>query len=326
MVNLKRTYATLNCYNIIVQELIQKLKSYQPHADLPEADIEIIKKAYEFAEAAHLGEKRLSGDPHINHCLSTALLLAELKVDISTIAAALLHDTLEHTNITKKDLEKEFGKTIANLVDGVTIIKRIKTKTGEEKQVENLRKLLLATAKDVRVVLIRLAEKLHNLKTIDFLPKEKQKVVISKVFDIYAPLAERLGVYHFKWQLEDWAFKYQNHAEHSLIQTHLAETREAREAYIETIKKILAKELKKSGIEAKIEGRPKHIYGIYKKMQAYKKAGESEEEVLQRIYDKHATRVLVKNKLSCYLTLSVIHSLWKAIPGRFDDYSSVKTN
>lgn len=295
--------------------LLNKIKSYQKNPD-----INLIKKAYALADAAHLGEKRISGEPHIKHCLGTALLLVDLKVDTASIAAALLHDTIEHTDITKKDLEKEFGETVANLVDGVTVIKSVKTKTGEGQQVENLRKLLLATAKDVRVVLIRLAEKLHNLQTIDALSSEKRKIVISKVFDIYAPLAERLGVYHFKWQLEDYAFKFQNHAEHSRIQEHLAETREAREDYIEKVKEILSKELKKADISAEVEGRPKHIYSIYKKMQIYKKPGELEEKVLRRIYDKHAIRIFVKNDSDCYLALSIVHSLWKPVPGRFDDY------
>ncbi len=294
-----------------LETLCQKIKSYQP-----KANTELVKKAYEFAEAAHVGEKRLSGEPLVSHCLGTALLLTDLKVDSQTLAAALLHDVLEKTNMIKRDLEDEFGKTVADLVDGVTIIKRVKTKTGEKYEAENLRKLLLATAKDVRVVLIRLAEKLHNLQTIDSLPEEKQKVVISKVFDIYAPLAERLGVYHFKWQLEDLAFKFQNHKEHTRVQNYLAETRGEREAYIKKVVRKLSEELEKMGINAEFFGRAKHLYGIYKKLIKYQKEGKSFS--LSEITDKLAFTVLVENTEECYEVLGIINNLWR--PHRCTDY------
>ncbi len=285
---------------------------------LSAADTGLIKKAYEFAEAAHTGEKRLSGEPLVNHCLAVAELLAELQMDEKTIAAALLHDVLEKTDITKKDLEKEFGKTVAELVDGVTVIKKVKTRTGEKYEAENLRKLLLATAKDVRVVLIRLAEKLHNLQTIDSLPKEKQKMVINKVFDIYAPLAERLGVRHFKWQLEDLAFKFQNHPEHTRIQNYLAETREEREKYIKKVIESLSTELKKMGIEAKVFGRPKHFYSIYKKLLKYQKEGETAD--LGKILDKLAIMILVETVDDCYKVLGIVHQLFRPLDKEFDDY------
>ena len=296
-----------------LETLCQKIKTYQPTADL-----QLIKKAYEFAAAAHVGEKRLNGEPLIDHCLAVAELLTELKMDEKTLAAALLHDVLEKTDITKEDLEKEFGKTVANLVDGVTVIKKVKTKTGEKCEVENLRKLLLATAKDVRVVLIRLAEKLHNLRTIDSLPPGKQKVVISKIFDIYAPLAGRLGVHHFKWQLEDWAFKFQNHSEHTRIQNHLAETREEREKYIEKISQILSDELKKNNIDNEIFGRPKHFYSIYKKMKKYQREGKV--PTPKNILDQLAVMVLVETIGDCYQTLGIVHQLFRPLDQEFDDY------
>ena len=263
-------------------------------------------------------EKRLSGELLINHCLEVAVLLTDLKMDEKTIAAALLHDVLEKTNLSKKDLENEFGSAIADLVDGVTVIKRVKTRTGGKYEVENLRKLLLATAKDVRVVLIRLAEKLHNLKTIDSLPKEKQKVIISKVFDIYAPLAERLGVHHFKWQLEDWAFKFQNHEEHTRIQNYLAETREKREKYIQKVVKKLSEELKKVRIEARVYGRAKHFYSIYKKLIKYQRAGKTSS--LEKILDKLALMVLVETVDDCYQALGIVHQLFRPLDHEFDDY------
>ena len=292
---------------------------HPPKADyLSASGIKLIKKAYEFAEAAHLREKRLSGELLINHCLEVAVLLTDLKMDEKTIAAALLHDVLEKTNLSKKDLENEFGSAIADLVDGVTVIKRVKTRTGGKYEVENLRKLLLATAKDVRVVLIRLAEKLHNLKTIDSLPKEKQKVIISKVFDIYAPLAERLGVHHFKWQLEDWAFKFQNHEEHTRIQNYLAETREKREKYIQKVVKKLSEELKKVRIEARVYGRAKHFYSIYKKLIKYQRAGKTSS--LEKILDKLALMVLVETVDDCYQALGIVHQLFRPLDHEFDDY------
>ena len=296
-----------------LETLCQRIKNYQP-----EADFELIKKVYEFAEAAHLEEKQLSGESLIDHCLEVAVLLTDLKMDEKTIAAALLHDVLEKTDLTKKDLEKEFGKTVADLVDGVTVIKRVKTRTGEKYEVENLRKLLLATAKDVRVVLIRLAEKLHNLKTIDSLPKEKQKIIISKVFDIYAPLAERLGVHHFKWQLEDWAFKFQNHGEHTRIQNYLSETREERERYIKKVSRTLSSKLKEAKIEAEIFGRAKHFYSIYKKLLKYQKEGEP--AGLEKILDKLAIMVLVETVDGCYKTLGIAHQLFRPLDHEFDDY------
>ena len=296
-----------------IKTLCQKVKTYQP-----EADFELIKKAYEFAQAAHLEEKQLSGESLIDHCLEVAVLLTDLKMDEKTIAAALLHDVLEKTDLTRKDLEKEFGKTVADLVDGVTVIKRVKTRTGEKYEVENLRKLLLATAKDVRVVLIRLAEKLHNLQTIGSLPKEKQKIVISKVFDIYAPLAERLGVHHFKWQLEDWAFKFQNHQEHTRIQNYLSETREEREKYIKKVVRSLSEELGRANINAEVFGRAKHFYAIYKKSIKYQE--EQKTSTLKNILDKQALMILVETTDDCYKTLGIVHQLFRPLDQEFDDY------
>jgi len=298
---------------VSIKILCQKVETYQPRADFA-----LIKKAYEFAQAAHLDERRLNGESLINHCLEVAKLLTELEMGDKTIAAALLHDVLEHTNIIKKDLEDEFGKTVAELVDGVTVVKSVKTKTGAKYEIENLRKLLLATAKDVRVVLIRLAEKLHNLKTIDSLSEEKQEIVVSKIFDIYAPLAERLGVHHFKWQLEDWAFKFQNHEEHTIIQNYFTETREDREKHIKKVAQKLSEELKKVGVQAKVYGRAKHFYSIYKKLIKYQ--AENKPSSLEKILDKLALMAIVETVDDCYQTLGIVHQLFRPLDQEFDDY------
>jgi len=296
-----------------LETLCQRIKTYNPDVDL-----KLLKKAYEFAQAAHLGGKRLNGEPLIDHCLAVALLLTDLKMDEKTIAAALLHDTLEHTSITKKDLEDEFGPTVADLVDGVTVIKRVKTKSGEYRQIDNLRKLLLATAKDVRVVLIRLAEKLHSLQTVEGLPESLRAETAQKALDIYAPLAERLGVHHFKWQLEDWAFKFQNHEEHTRIQKYLVETRKERERYIEKVIKKLSEELEKANIEAVVYGRPKHFYSTYKKIK--KRQREGGKSGLESILDKLAVTALVDEVENCYKTLGVVHQLFRPLEDEFDDY------
>jgi len=292
-----------------IKILCQKVKTYQPRADFT-----LIKKAYEFAEAAHLEEKRLNGEPLVNHCLEVAKLLTELEVDDKTIVAALLHDVLEHTNISKKDLEEEFGKTVADLVDGVTVIKKVKTESGEYRQVDNLRKLLLATAKDVRVVLIRLAEKLHSLQTIEGLPESLRPKTARKAMEIYAPLAERLGVHYFKWQIEDWAFRFQDYEAFSQIRDFLVEKRHERESYIEKVVNLLQKECG----SAEIYGRPKHFYAIYKKLIKYQ--AENKTSNLENIFDKQALTILTGTADECYKVLGIVHQLFHPLDQEFDDY------
>lgn len=305
----------------MLQQLISKIQPYGCCANF-----ELIAKAYSFAEAAHLGQVRSDGTPRLNHVVGVASLLTELKVDSYTIAAALLHDVLEYTDLAKKDLIDEFGETVASLVDGVTVVRHIKTKEGEIKEIDNVRKLLLATAKDVRVVLIRLAEELHNLQNLTQLPAAEREGVAKKAFSIYGPLAERLGVHHFKWQIEDWAFKRQNHPMHTLIQNDLAETREDREDYIQRAKAILHDRLTQEEIPTEIQGRPKHIYSIYKKMLFEKKPNEDEKEALERIYDKQAFRVITDSVENCYKALGITHSLWKPGPRFFDFIANPKPN
>lgn len=299
-----------------LEMLLKKHRKFYPH---PEPDL--IRRAYEFAEVAHQGEKRLNGEDFIKHPLGVANLLAEIRLGSSSLAAGLLHDVLEHTDFEKEDLEEEFPSPISDLVEGVTVIKSVKTKTGEERQVENLRKLILASAEDVRVVLIRLAEKLHNLETIKALPEEKQKVVLSKVFEIYAPLAERLGVYHFKWQLEDLAFRYLNPEEFLEIRRGVGESRVQREAYMGRVRAKIEDELSARGIKFEIKGRAKHLYSIFNKLRRYEREGKVFGiEGISRIYDQVALMILVDSISECYSVLSIVNSLWEPIPMEFDDY------
>lgn len=304
-----------------LDDLIKKAQEYNP-----QLKTDLIVKAYQFANTAHVGQKRLNGESMIHHTLTTAQILTDLKVDSYTLAAALLHDVVEHSNVEKSELQEEFGEVVAELVDGVSILKKYKTKSGQAYQVENLRKLLLATAKDVRVVLIRLAEKLHSLQSLEGLPESLREETVKKAFEIYAPLAERIGVHHLKWQIEDWAFKHQNHAVHSLIQKDLAQTREAREQYIEQVKTKIQQQLDQEGIKAIIQGRPKHIYSIYKKMLRERQSGESEQEYLARLHDKQALRVLVDTIDDCYKSLGMIHQCWRPTNRFFDYIASPKPN
>lgn len=297
-----------------ITKLKNKIKKYNPNADFG-----LVEKAYKYAQKAHEGEERLSGKPLIEHCLEVAHLLADIKMESTAIAAGLLHDTIEHEKATKESLQKNFGKEVAELVDGVSVIKKVKTKTGGWTQTENFRKLLLATVKDIRVMLIRLAEKVHSLKTIESLPEELREETAQKALDIYAPIAERLGVYYYKWQLEDWAFKYLNHKAHTEIQNFLEETREGRNEYIQKVRKKIRKELRKQGINAEIYGRPKHFYSIYRKMQSEKQAGETSREYLKRLHDVQAFRILINTTDECYKTLDIVYNFWE--PGeRFSDY------
>lgn len=297
-----------------ITELKNKTKKYNPNADF-----ELIEKAFKYAQKAHKGEERLSGNPIIQHCLEVAELLADIKMDSVTIAAGLLHDTIEHEKATKEEIKNKLGTKVAELVDGVSVIKKVKTKTSGWSQTENFRKLLLATVKDIRVMLIRLAEKVHSLKTIESLPEELREETAQKALDIYAPIAERLGVYYYKWQLEDWAFKYLNHKAHTEVQNFLEETRESRNKYIQKVRKKIRKELRKQGINAEIYGRPKHFYSIYRKMQSEKKPGETDRKYLERLHDVQAFRILVNTTDECYKTLDIVHSLWE--PGeKFSDY------
>jgi len=286
----------------------------------PEAEKEILRRAVSFASRAHAGQRRISGEPYVQHTLAVARTLADLGLDHETLAAAILHDVVEDTGVSLEDLKQEFGPRIAELVDGVTKMKVIQEfqsqpegSRHEHAQAESLRKMLLAMAEDVRVVLIKLADRLHNMRTLGVLPEDKQRRIARETMDIFAPLANRLGIWQMKWELEDLAFRYLEPATYKRIAGLLAERRVDREAYIEQFVATLARELEKSGIAAEVSGRPKHIYSIWRKMQRKGKDFE-------RISDVRAVRVLVKDIRDCYAALGTVHSLWQHIPGEFDDY------
>ncbi len=291
--------------------LLEKLPS-----NLPPEDVELIHRAYETARDAHANAERISGEAYIIHPLNVAAILANLHMDTETIAAALLHDVPEDTEYTSADIHRAFGPNIATLVDGVTKLGQIGQPagaSGDLRRAESLRKLILATADDVRVVLIKLADRLHNMRTLGALPSEKRQRIAQETMDIFAPLANRLGVWQIKWALEDLAFRYLSPDVYKELGTLLAQRREERERYVENIIDVLGRELDKSGIVAEVSGRPKHIYSIWRKMQR-KGIG------LDQIYDVHGVRVIVPEVRDCYAVLGVVHTLWSPIPGEFDDY------
>src|SRR5665648_497327 len=279
----------------------------------PQARLDIVDKAYHFAEVAHRNQLRNSGEDYILHPLEVAMILVELEMDEATIAASLLHDVVEDTSYTFADIEKEFGSEIALLVDGVTKLGRIEYKSKMEQQVENLRKMFLAMAKDIRVILIKLADRLHNMRTLKYHSVEKQKEIAQETLEIFAPLANRLGIFRIKWELEDLSFRYLKPEEYYDLVEKIALKRHDREVYISEVIVQLRERLSEVEIYADIAGRPKHFYSIYSKM-------ISQNKELSEIYDLMAIRVVVESINDCYGTLGIIHTLWKPVPGRFKDY------
>ncbi|HET7678490.1 MAG TPA: bifunctional (p)ppGpp synthetase/guanosine-3',5'-bis(diphosphate) 3'-pyrophosphohydrolase [Candidatus Limnocylindrales bacterium] len=279
----------------------------------PQADLAVVRESYRFAVEAHREQRRATGEPFITHPIAAAQILAEMGLDPAAIQAALLHDIPEDTEYSLADIEERFGAEVAKLVDGVTKLSKFSTLSHEEQQAENIRKMFLAMAEDIRVVLIKLADRLHNMRTLYGLPSEKQQRIARQTAEIYAPLAERLGIWQIKWELEDLAFKYLDPERYRTLATQLETRRKARETYIERAMSALREALEAAGIAAELSGRPKHIASIWKKMQ--RKAADFSE-----IYDVYAIRVLVDELKDCYAALGVVHSLWRPIPGQFDDY------
>ncbi|HEY7701818.1 MAG TPA: bifunctional (p)ppGpp synthetase/guanosine-3',5'-bis(diphosphate) 3'-pyrophosphohydrolase, partial [Candidatus Limnocylindrales bacterium] len=285
----------------------------------PNADLAGVDRAFDVAVEAHDGQKRATGEPYVTHPIASAQIVAELGIDPVAIEAALLHDVPEDTEYSLTDLEERFGAEVAHLVDGVTKLSRFSTHSHEQQQAENIRKMLLAMAEDIRVVLIKLADRLHNMRTLYGLPSEKQVRIARQTMEIYAPLAERLGIWQIKWELEDLAFKVLEPERFRELARLLDTRRKGRESYIDRAIAELRPKLEAAGIEADLEGRPKHIFSIWKKMQ--RKSAEFGE-----IYDVYAIRVLVDEVRDCYAALGIVHSLWRPIPGQFDDYIAVPKN
>jgi len=297
-------------------KLIEQASTY-----LSEDKVAVVKAAYEFAARAHQGQVRKNGEPYVEHPLSTSLILAELHLDAETLAAALLHDVPEDCGVSLDEIKTDFGPQVAKLVDGVTKLNKLASRarageTGSKAQAENLRKMLLATAEDLRVVLIKLADRLHNMRTLGALPAERRRAIAQETLDIYAPLAHRLGYREAKWQLEDLAFRYLKPRVYHQIARLVAGKRTEREGFITEVSEKLSQELDKAGIKAKVYGRPKHIYSIYQKMAKYDAQGKN----FGDIHDLFALRLLVDTVSDCYKALGVIHNLWHPMPEEFDDF------
>ena len=300
-----------------IQPLLEKVAAY-----LPADKIRLIEEAFAFAAEAHAGQKRLTGDPYIVHPLDAAITVAGLQLDAAAVAAALLHDVQEDCGVPNDEIKRRFGPEVAKLVDGATKLERIPWLAPGERpgdqhiQAENLRKMFLAMAEDIRVVIIKLADRLHNMRTLDAKPPDKRLRTAQETMEIYAPLANRLGIWQIKWELEDLAFRHLQPERYKQIAKLLQSKRTVRERYIAQVEKILKEELHKHGIEAEVTGRAKHIYSIAQKADKY----AAEHKSFEQIYDLLALRVMVNTVGDCYNALGVVHGLWHPMPGQFDDY------
>jgi GTP pyrophosphokinase len=290
------------------EELKGKIKKYNAVCDF-----ELLDKAYAMAKKAHEGQLRESGEPYITHPVEVAHILADLEMDCTAIIAGLLHDTVEDTNCTFEEIKEQFGDSVAALVDGVTKLDKIPYTTKEEQQAENLRKMFLAMAKDIRVILIKLADREHNIHTLKYMPEEKQKEKARETIEIYAPLAHRLGISRIKWELEDSSFRYLHPKEYYDLVEKIARKRRERVEYINAIIEEIQGKTTELGIETQIEGRPKHFYSIFRKM-------KEQNKTIDQIFDLFAVRVIVNTVKDCYAVLGLVHELFKPMPGRFKDY------
>jgi len=294
-----------------IEQIAQKVKENQT-----EADIDLLFKAYHFALGAHGEQKRKTGEPYIQHPLHTAFILAQIKADMPTIIAGILHDVPEDTNISLEQINQEFGEEIALLVEGITKLSKVKYR-GIERYRENLKKMFLAMASDIRVVFIKFADRLHNLRTLEGVDPKKRLRIAKETLEIYAPIAGLLGIWRLKWQMEDICFKYLYPDEYKKLEyKYEIEKKVELTQYIQQLKNILTKELKRAGIEHRIEGRFKHLYSIWQKM-------EAKERKFDEIYDVFALRIIVKTTADCYNALGVIHNLWRPNYSRFKDYIAV---
>ncbi len=294
-----------------LDQLISRVQSYNPNAD-----VELVRRAYAFSEKAHAGQTRRSGEPYLQHPLAVAGVLTMLRSDVTAVAAALLHDTLEDTLATPDELEKEFGKDVVHLVDGVTKIGKIPFRNYEEKQAENFRKMVLSMADDIRVVLIKLADRLHNMRTLEHLQEARRRQIAQETLEIYAPLANRLGIGWMKNELEDLCLKALKPDAFAELKMRVAKRDEERQQYIQDVIQLVKQALTEAGLKGEVQGRPKHLYGISQKM-------ERQAVSFDEVYDLAAIRIVTDTKMNCYAALGLIHSLWRPVPGRFKDYIAI---
>lgn len=293
-----------------ITDILDKVQAY-----LTADELEMIEKAYIYSATVHQGQVRLSGEPYLTHPMEVAGILTDMKMDSATIISGLLHDTIEDTLTTKEQIEAEFGKDVAFLVSGLTKLSRISCGSQEERQAENFRKMILAMSADIRILLVRLADRIHNMRTLQYQTPERRIYIARETMDVYAPLANRLGIYWMKMELEDLAFQYIAPAAYKEISTRIAQSYESRNRYTEEVKTFILKELEKAGVKGEVEGRAKHLYGIYRKMH--------EQSInFDNVYDVIAFRIILDSNVdrSCYEALSIVHALWIPIPGRFKDY------
>ncbi len=288
----------------------------QIHSYMPDADTSIVEKAYVYSAKVHAGQMRLSGEPYLSHPLAVAFILAQQKLDLASITAGLLHDSVEDTLATIDELEQMFGRDVAQIVDGVTKISQIEFQSKIQKQAENIRKMILAMSKDIRVLLVKLADRLHNMRTLQFQKPHKRVKIARETLDIYAPLASRLGIDWMKRELEDLAFSFLYPEEYHELRQEVETRLGQRKAYVEEVKEIISKKMAEYSLSCRVLGRPKHIYSIFRKMRR-------QNVTIDEIYDLIAFRIILKSVTECYEALGIVHALWKPVPGRFKDYISL---
>ena len=294
-----------------LEDIVERIQHYHP-----EADVDLLRRAYIFSAKAHQGQTRLSGEAYLNHPIEVAAILADLKLDAATVATGLLHDTIEDTGVTPEEIKAMFGDEVAMLVDGMTKLSRMELQSREQREADNFRKMIVAMAKDIRVILVKLADRLHNMRTLKSLPPDKQKRIAQETLDIYAPLANRLGISKIKFELEDLSFMYLDPEAYRDLVQKVNQRRVERESYINELMEIMRRQLAEHGYKGEVKGRPKHFYSIHQKML---KQGISFDD----IYDLIAIRIITDTKVNCYAILGLIHSLWTPVPGRFKDFIGV---
>jgi GTP diphosphokinase / guanosine-3',5'-bis(diphosphate) 3'-diphosphatase len=308
MATLRQQFATNVLTVTRFRELMRRMRANRPNDDL-----ELIRKAYEFSQKHHAGQSRASGQPYLVHPLEVALVLAEMKMDPVAIAAGLLHDSVEDTSVTVVDIRKEFGEQVAHIVEGVTKISAIDFATREEQQAENLRKMMLAMVDDIRVVLIKLADRLHNMRTLEHLPPDRQQKIAKETLEIYAPIAHRLGMGKIRGELEDLGFRYVDPIGYDQVHDAVEARRKAGEAFLSRVETVFRDKLKEAGITASVESRIKRLYSIHKKLQR-------QHITVEQVYDLYAMRVITQSVQDCYAVLGIIHNLWRPVPGRIKDF------